>query len=477
MPTETSASAAGRLRGRRVFVGPNDVAGVASRIAKALASGGASVGFFNANDHAFNPELASAGALHRWFVRPIMRASRWKKGGPMARAAGSLLARFVKAAAFLKACVWAQTMVMVGGKGFFLGGSEYALLRLLGKRVVHVFTGTASRPRYLSGYARDVFKDGRINDRLLQHLATRTRRQAKRVRGISRHASVVVETPLCGHFHQRPFINIFKLGIPMNPTDLVRQMDVAAAAAPAGVVRILHCPSRPEMKGSARIQQTIAELVREGLPIEFRQLSGVPHARVLAELAACDMVVDQLYSDSPLAGFAAEAAAFGKTAIVGGYGWDQFKVWLRPEEMPPTATCHPDDLDTTVRAFVRDPASRDGVGRKLSAFLRESWSEEAFAERFAKIVDGSKIPDDWWFRPEDVRYLHGVGLEEREVRALVGALATRCGPSALQVDHLPLLRDELVTLGRSNPYPSGPNKERLATFDRPPPSSPPCDPR
>lgn len=465
------------LAGHRVLVGPNDVAGVASRIAKALAASGAAVGFFNANDHAFNPEVASAGTLQRWFVRPVELASRWKRGGLPARVAGSLLARLVKAAAFFKACAWAQTLVIVGGKGFFLGGIEHAFLRLLGKRVVHVFTGTASRPRYLSGYARDVVRDGTINQKALRRLASRTRRQASRIRGISRHASVVIETPLCGHFHERPFINIFKLGIPLDVTALANRAQPAGIQLPAtGVIRILHCPSRPEMKGSQRIQQTIAKLTREGLPIEFRQLTGVPHAQVLNELAACDLVVDQLYSDSPMAGFAAEAAALGKAAIVGGYGWDQFRTWLKPEEMPPTATCHPDDLEAVIRGLVSDPAARRDVGAQSRRFLQECWSERAFAERFTRIIRGDSIPADWWFRPQDVHYLHGVGLEEGETRRLIGALVGRFGTTSLQVDHLPGLRGELVTLAQKAPEPDSPRNREPAPLDTPPASPQPCDP-
>ena len=40
---------------------------------------------------------------------------------------------------------------------------------------------------------------------------------------------------------------------------------------------------------------------------------------ILAELARCDFVIDQLYSDYPLPGLATEAAWFGKPTVVGGY--------------------------------------------------------------------------------------------------------------------------------------------------------------
>ena len=448
----TAARPPAGLAGHRILVGPNEIGGVTSRIATALARHGAQVLFFNGRDHPFDPHLEASENLQRLFQHAVGAASRWQAEGGLGAVAGVILTGILKVLAFIKTCVWAQTVVMIGGKGFFGGGLEYAFLRLLGIRVVHVFVGTASRPRYLSGYARNVVKGGQVNAKALKRLARRTRRQAARVRGISRHASLVVENPLCGHFHERPFINWFKLGVPLDVAALERKPRITDATPPRtpGKVRVLHCPSRPEVKGSARIQTVMEKLVREGLPLEFRQVTGVPHGQVLHEIAQADFVVDQLYSDSPLAGFAAEAAAFGKAAVVGGYGWDLFPSFLRPEETPPTANCHPDELENVVRTLTLDAARRNEFGAKARTFLQSQWSEAAFAERFARVVTGD-IPADWWFQPNQVRYLQGMGLEEREVRNIIGTLVAAFGESALQVDRIPRLREELAAFGRAKP--------------------------
>ena len=54
----------------------------------------------------------------------------------------------------------------------------------------------------------------------------------------------------------------------------------------------------------------------EGLPLEYVEIVGQPNDIVLAEIARSAFVIDQLYSDTPMAGFAAEAARLGKPAIV-----------------------------------------------------------------------------------------------------------------------------------------------------------------
>lgn len=456
----TSNRSATGLAGHRILVGPNDIAGITSRMAMALAASGAQVLFFNANDHAFNPHIAESANLRRLYGGAVRVASRWKSKHGLAGIAGSILSRLIKVAAFLKACLWAETVVMIGGKGFFGSGLEYAFLRRLGKRVIHVFVGTASRPRYLSGYAGGVLRDGQVDPKELKRLARRTKRQARRVRGISRYASVVIENPLCGHFQERPFLNWFKLGVPLDVTALEAKPRKTDNTPPRveGKIRVLHCPSRPEIKGSARIQAAVEKLIQEGVPLELRLVTGVPHAQVLHEIAEADFVVDQLYSDSPLAGFAAEASAFGKAAVVGGYGWDLFLQFLRGEEMPPTATCHPDKLEDCLRSLALDPARRADVGARSRAFLQTRWSAAAFAERFARVVTGD-IPADWWMAPKDVSYLQGLGLEECDTRRLVDALIRHHGLGSLQVGHIPSLSAGLKAFAAGKPAPDNRNND------------------
>ena len=78
-------------------------------------------------------------------------------------------------------------------------------------------------------------------------------------------------------------------------------------------------------------------------------VTGRPNREVLAAIAASDFVIDQVYSDSPLAGFAAEAAALGRPAIVGGYAWDDLRRVTPAEVMPPSHVCRPEDLADAIR--------------------------------------------------------------------------------------------------------------------------------
>lgn len=78
----------------------------------------------------------------------------------------------------------------------------------------------------------------------------------------------------------------------------------------ADPLRVLHAPSSRRIKGSDQIEAGVA-----GLPgVELRTVTGRPHEEVLREVAAADVVVDQLDADVPGV-LPAEAMALGKPVL------------------------------------------------------------------------------------------------------------------------------------------------------------------
>lgn len=114
-----------------------------------------------------------------------------------------------KLGAFLFALLKAEACIFIGGRGFIGFPLDYWLLRLFGKKVIHIYIGTASRPRYPSGFARDILKAKQPPSKAIRKLAKRVKRQASRVQAISKAASFAIENPLCYHFHPKLFINSF----------------------------------------------------------------------------------------------------------------------------------------------------------------------------------------------------------------------------------------------------------------------------
>lgn len=413
------------LNGKTIFVGPQEIAGFLSRSATALADEGANVIAFKQVHTKQHPERVQHPKIHWLFAGMIESIS---KAPSIVRSIGQF---FLKLFVLFTAIISADACLFIGGKGLFNFPIDYYLLRLFGKRVVHMYVGTASRPRYFSAYAKNVLTpDMAESKRYTRKLIKRTRRQRARVRAISRAASCVIENPLCCHFQTRPFVNYFKVGMPIRMNGAPSESPPKATARKT---RILHCPSRPEIKGTQRIVDTLSPEVLERLNAELVVLTGVPHSRVLEEIEKCDFVIDQLYSDSPLAGFAAEAASHHRVPVVCGYGWDDIQKDLDSEDIPPAMLCHPKDLLSAVEQLCNDAPKRQQLTAELKDFLIQgAWSGQAFAKKLGRVLHND-VPASWLVDPQDIRYKHGVGLSEKDARGIIQKMTELEGMGALQV--------------------------------------------
>lgn len=175
-------------------------------------------------------------------------------------------------------------------------------------------------------------------------------------------------------------------------------VDVAALVAAAADVEpalhrdrpvVLHAPSNPRLKGTARIEEVLLRLDEEGL-VTYRRLSGVPHAQMPTAIAGADIVVDQVVLGNPGV-LLAETMAAGRLAVAHlGVSVRQRMAQADPVGEPaPVVEADPDTLEQMVRDVVgertayreiatRGPAwarrNHDGVraAQVLTPFLRQA---------------------------------------------------------------------------------------------------------
>jgi len=208
-------------------------------------------------------------------------------------------------------------------------------------------------------------------------------------------------------------------------------------------VRILHSPSNPALKGTPQIERAIENLRAKGYAIEWITLSGQPNEVVLRELARCDFIVDQLYSDWLMPGFATEAALAGKAVIIGGYDLVALQNTLPADYVPPVHACHPDDIEAAIEKLILDEAYRLDLGRRAREFVEANWSAAQVAERFLKVIEGN-IPDNWMYDPAQIRYFHGGGVSEDRLIPFLRAYIDTQGKNALQLSDKPDMEQVFV---------------------------------
>jgi glycosyltransferase involved in cell wall biosynthesis len=312
------------------------------------------------------------------------------------------------------------------GPDSFLSYRELPLLRRLGKQVIYVFNGSDHRPPYLNGNAVRL-----MDERGVGWLAKESRRIKRRVQIVEKWADVIVALSSSAQFHARPFVHYLALGMPGDfPAG-----DAAIGTSPwiGQGVRVLHCPTDPVSKGTAEVRLAVSAVRLRGHSVDYVEMIGRPNIEVLARIRECDLVLDEVYSDTPMAGLATEAAWFGKPTLVTGY-YAREMTDIPLEMIPPSRFLAPIELVDGLERLVVDQTEREELGRAAEAFVRSRWTASAVATRLLDTIAGG-YPAAWLYHPDRLQYIHGWGMREDLLRTGIRQLVDYGGPEALLIDN------------------------------------------
>jgi hypothetical protein len=448
----------------RIFLGPVEIAGYYAGLEAALRDLGFDALAVDLQRHPF---AYRAETGHDPLVARLVRLVRDRR--PTGRASRARLAAWLPAWAAVRGLLvlWAllRFEVFIFSAGVtLLRGHDLPLLRLFGKRLIVVFHGSDARPAYIDGQVMASHR-GVTTSRCIEI----SRWRKDRIRRLERYVDVIVAQPANSHFFERPVVNWFLIGVPWRDpppaTEAPRAPGVGGHEATSNgrPLRILHSPSDAPLKGSDLIRAAVGQLILEGLPLELVELRGVPNDVVLSELAKCDFVIDQLYSDAPMVGFATEAAVASRPAIVGGYAWDANRSAFGSIPFPPVEECAPEGIVEAIRRLATDPGHREALGREAHDFVHAHWSRTRIAWRFAQLIDGPP-PREWMFDPRSLRYVEGCGLSREHCRAVVRDVLREEGPEALCLADKPELEAAFVAFARGGPR-NAPGDDRTAASE------------
>jgi hypothetical protein len=414
-----------------VFVGLVEVAGYFGRLAIGLESLGYPTVFVNLAPDTYSfPSPRSGGLLPR--AAALCSRRRARSEGRAAVSFWRAISLALRPLLLLWALPRFDVFVFAFGSTF-ANGYDLRLLRFAGKRVISVFSGSDIRPPYIDGAA--LRGTGRPD---MDTLLALVRRRYSRAKRAERSSNVVVSHPLYAQFLSRPFVHFMAIGV---PTEVPEHWE--APRRTQRPLRVLHAPSDPLAKGTALIRAVVRHAADAGMPLDYRELTGVPHAEVLRALEWADVVLDQAFSDIPWAGLASEAGARGRPCVVGGYGWQELASAVPRVYLPPAVLTRPDQLIEGLRRLA-DPAVLASVAEEARAFA-EGHLGQASVRRFAHLIEDD-IPSDWWAAPSATDYCLGWGVERTVVGGIVGEFVRKHGVSALCLDHAPATRQRLLDL-------------------------------
>jgi hypothetical protein len=148
--------------------------------------------------------------------------------------------------------------------------------------------------------------------------------------------------------------------------------------------RIAHSPSQPQRKGTEAFLKICAHLKSTGIPIEPVILTGMDHADVLHQKAACHAAFDSFWLGMQCSGI--EAAAMG-LAVIAGDPTVATRYRSTFGEIPFTYANEPDELEYVLKRLVTDPSWRDEEARRVNQFVIDHHDESAVALRYLDLLD------------------------------------------------------------------------------------------
>lgn len=313
--------------------------------------------------------------------------------------------------------------------GVLTGGARLEDLKLIkaaGKTVICVFHGSEVRPPWLNGSFRTQHPDA---------LIASGRRLIARLRTIEAYADIIVSHPPMAPLQQVPYAQYLAVGIPMEKT---RQLSSRNGPEGNRPLKLVHAPSNPEAKGTERIKEVIERIRSKGYSIDLRLLSNVPHAEVMAALSQADLLVDQVFSDTPMAHLAAEAATQGCPSVVGGYDLAALREATDPAIWPPSITGKPEDLYDLVLWAIENAEERRRIGAAAEAYVSSNWTAEKVARNFLRLAEEG-IPEAWRVDPVARRFWGGYGMTLDQRDEMIARVVAAGGIESLFIpDGLPL---------------------------------------
>ncbi len=424
----------GIKRKRRIFLGAQEISGMMERLNNAFHDMGIESDFYCIPEYAFDLGKKDVPVLRKFRIH-----TKKKKYavGERAKAWWSFLQMWDIFRVFVYALFRYDCFIYIYGNGIFFHNRylrkieevEFFILKLFRKKMVMWLCGSDSRPLYCDGanYYSDIEKIYSI-----------TREKAAKIKMLEKYMDLIDYSP-SSHFHTKPYLIFNCIGIPVDIKEKVR-----IDKKNVDKVRILHAPSDQKAKGTVIVRNIVKEMQEEGYDFEYMEVSGLPHRVVLEKMAMSDIVVDQVYSDTPMAGFATEAAINGVPVVVGGYYAEVYKKVL-PDPIAPTVYCNPKELKEKIIYLIEHEEERIRIGEKERAYVEGHCLAETVANKFLRIFDHS-YPKEWIMNPSDNDYIWGYGQSREAVANEITRLIDRYGTEALCLDKNGILYKKYVQL-------------------------------
>ena len=350
-----------------------------------------------------------------------------------------IIYNIVKFLIFIWALIKFDTFVFVGCQSFW-NNKELWIYRILHKKTVMICLGSKTRLPYANGVEINVktfMANRNIN---IASIIRKTHEKQKEIEIIEDSIDIFINLPAQAQLNKKKFISLSYIGLPIDfeiSEERKEEKDV-------NKIKILHAASTVGCRGTKEFRQCITELQKK-YDIEYIELSGESNYRVIEEIKHCDFILDELWSDTPLATFASEAAYYGKPAIVCGYFSEFYKQYYPKGSCPPSIYVRPENLNDALEEMICNIDLRNILGEKAKKYVRKYMNCEAVAKRFYKAINGN-IDDIWVIDPLRIGYIEGYGIDRENQKEIIKKIYEKCGIEKMGISGNPSLTKRVMEI-------------------------------
>jgi glycosyltransferase involved in cell wall biosynthesis len=422
---------------KKIFIGPNEIAGQYRNLAIALRHHGVNCDYytFYVNRFSYGDDLGSD------LIPAVMRKINTfgKAKGFIFRILSVVFFETLRIIFFMK-CLFKYDIFLFGyGISLLRYNIDIPLLKFFKKRVIaNLSHGSDMTPAYLDGALLNEFGE-------MPSVASQlkiVRAQKKCISIFEKYADLIIGSPLSSSYlSSKPFIDIITIGRLCQ----AQYFDFPKIKFEKNnKIRIIHVPSHAPGKGTIIIRNIMEKISHNFDCFEYIELSGLTNNEVLLELASADLLIDQVYSDLPLSGLGMEAFVCGVPVLISGYGLNDLKKRYPENNFPPVFSCMPEDLESSLEYLLLNKSFLVKLGIQSKEFTLSNWSPQLVVDRYIKLIYGDEIPSHWWHKPQDFLYLYGYGLSKASSAINIENIIKKYGQDGLSLSSRYDLQEKFI---------------------------------
>jgi len=262
------------------------------------------------------------------------------------------------------------------GESLIYSNFDLPALKFMGKRIVMNFWGSDVRLGEIAK-KRNPFYSDEI------HIGDDTAK-VERMKILSRYVDAVLVSDYELYEYVEPYFNnIIVVPQAVDTKKLLPKYPSLENKRP----KIVHAPSRTNVKGTSYIETAIAKLSQK-YKFEYIRLTGVNHDKVMEALTEADIVIDQILLGTHGI-LSIEAMALGKPVIC----YIREDLLSRYPTDLPLVNANPLNIEKAIERLIKSPQLRYELGRRSRTYVESHHDKRLVAEKLLSVYSsliGSK---------------------------------------------------------------------------------------